>query len=229
MSNQSKQTQQKTSADLSNILEATLFASGKEVEIDFLMEKLQVTKAKFEKAVAVLQEKYSGECGINLLRFKNKLQFATNPKYIEEVASVLNPIREKELTKAMLETLSIIAYKQPITRLEIEEIRGVDCSYAVQTLSKMNLIEVVGKKDAVGKPLLFGTSDEFLKRFSLHDIDELPDFEALAERIKTIPVENKDSGLFDMKSNENINFEQPPEQEEIPDFLKGEENIEVVE
>ena len=71
MSNQSKQTQQKTSADLSNILEATLFASGKEVEIDFLMEKLQVTKAKFEKAVAVLQEKYSGECGINLLRFKN--------------------------------------------------------------------------------------------------------------------------------------------------------------
>ena len=74
MSNQSKQTQQKTSADLSNILEATLFASGKEVEIDFLMEKLQVTKAKFEKAVAVLQEKYSGECGINLLRFKNKLQ-----------------------------------------------------------------------------------------------------------------------------------------------------------
>lgn len=208
--------------NLVNKLEAILFASGKEIEIDFLLEKLQISRAKFDKALKELQDKYSDECGINVLRFKNKLQFATNPKYIDAVADVLNPIRERELTRAMLETLSIIAYKQPITRLEIEEIRGVDCTYAVQNLSRMNMIEVVGKKDAVGKPLLFGTTDEFLKRFSLHDLNELPDYDALTERIKTIPTEAPtDKALFDFKSNEDINFE-IPEKEEIPDFLKNE-------
>ena len=104
----------------------------------------------------------------------------------------------------------------------------MDCTYAVQTLSKMNLIEVVGKKDAVGKPLLFGTTDEFLKRFSLNDLGDLPDYESLADRIETIPVkEEKDNGLFDMKSNENIGFD-IPEKEEIPEFLKDEQ-VEVIE
>ncbi|HIW56513.1 MAG TPA: SMC-Scp complex subunit ScpB [Firmicutes bacterium] len=213
---------------LINVLEAILFASGKEVEIDFLLEKLQISRVAFEKALKSLQDKYSGDCGINVIKFKNKLQFATNPKYIDDVAEVLNPIREKELTKAMLETLSIIAYKQPITRLEIEEIRGVDCTYAVQTLSKMNMIEVVGKKDAVGKPLLFGTTDEFLKRFSLSDLSDLPSFESLTDRIQTIATPGGDSQLFDMKSNENINFEETSPKEEIPEFLRG-EDVDVIE
>ena len=212
---------------LVNKLEAILFASGKEIEIDFLLEKLQISRAKFDKALSDLQKKYSEDCGINVLKFKNKLQFATNPKYIDAVAEVLNPIREKELTKAMLETLSIVAYKQPITRLEIEEIRGVDCTYAVQNLSKMNLIEVVGKKDAVGKPLLFGTTDEFLKRFSLNDLDDLPDYESLADRIETIPIKEEDTSLFDMKSNENISVD-IPEKEEIPEFLKDEQ-VDIIE
>ena len=213
---------------LINVLEAILFASGKEVEIDFLLEKLQISRVAFEKALKSLQDKYSGDCGINVIKFKNKLQFATNPKYIDDVAEVLNPIREKELTKAMLETLSIIAYKQPITRLEIEEIRGVDCTYAVQTLSKMNMIEVVGKKDAVGKPLLFGTTDEFLKRFSLSDLSDLQSFESLTDRIQTIATPGGDSQLFDMKSNENINFEETSPKEEIPEFLRG-EDVDVIE
>lgn len=212
--------------NLTNKLEAVLFASGKEIEIDFLLEKLQVARADFNKAFAQLQKKYSEDCGIHILKFKNKLQFATNPQYIDAVADVLNPIREKELTKAMLETLSIIAYKQPITRLEIEEIRGVDCTYAIQTLSKMNMIEVVGKKDAVGKPLLFGTTDEFLKRFSLDDINDLPDYETLTDRIVTIP-DNKDKGLFDMKSNEEIDFDSLDKQE-LPEHLVGEQ-VEIIE
>ena len=212
--------------NLANKLEAVLFASGKEIEIDFLLEKLQVSRADFNKAFSQLQKKYNDDCGIHILKFKNKLQFATNPQYIDAVADVLNPIREKELTKAMLETLSIIAYKQPITRLEIEEIRGVDCTYAIQTLSKMNMIEVVGKKDAVGKPMLFGTTDEFLKRFSLGDINDLPDYETLTDRIVTIP-DNSDKGLFDMKSNEEIDFASLDKQE-LPEHLVGEQ-VEIIE
>ena len=123
---------------VSNYLESIVFVAGKEIAIDDVREKLGVTKKEMDEAIAELKEKYSGECGINLLLFHGKIQFSSNPAYVEQVSEVLNPIREKELTKAMLETLAIIAYKQPITRLEVEEIRGVDCTYAVQNLSKLN-------------------------------------------------------------------------------------------
>ena len=120
------------------------------------------------------------------------------------------------MTKACMETLSIIAYKQPITRLEIEEVRGVNCDYTVQVLLEHNLIEVVGRKDVIGKPLLFGTTEEFLKRFDLKDLTDLPNQEEILERIKLIrnPEENSDSLYYDYKL---------PDEEEVPDFLQGEE------
>ena len=120
---------------------------------------------------------------------------------------VLNPIKEKQLTKAALETVAVIAYKQPITRLEIEEVRGVNCDYALQLLSNFKMIEVVGRKDAVGKPLLFGTTDEFLKRFQISDISELPDYNELLDRIKLIHEDNKDDSLYN-------NFKIPTDEEE---------------
>ena len=128
---------------VSNYLESIVFVAGKEIAIDDVREKLGITKKEMDEAIAELKEKYSGECGINLLLFHGKIQFSSNPAYVEQVSEVLNPIREKELTKAMLETLAIIAYKQPITRLEVEEIRGVDCTYAVQNLSKLSMIKTV--------------------------------------------------------------------------------------
>ena len=209
--------------NLDKILEAILFVAGDPVEINFLCEKLQLTKKEIDKVIEKVTEKYSGDSGIHLLNFKNKLQFSSNPKYVDEVAEVLNPIREKELSRAMLETISIIAYKQPITRLEVEEIRGVDSTYALQNLGRMKLVTVVGRKDAVGKPLLFGTTDEFLKRFSLKGVEELPDFDALTERIKTI-MPSSSQQLFATVPEDN--FDLPTE--ELPDFLEG-EKIEVIE
>ena len=111
--------------------------------------------------------------------------------FAEDVATVLNPIREKQLTKAALETAAIIAYKQPVTKLDIEQVRGVNSDYAVQVLTNFNLIEVVGRKDAIGKPLLYGTTDEFLKRFELQSIEDLPDYDELIERIKVLYEDNK--------------------------------------
>ena len=166
---------------LSNILQSVLFLSGKAVEESFIKEKLQLSAKEMKDAVAELQAQFSGENGIHLLRFNGKLQFATNPQYAKEVEAVLNPIKEKELTNAMLETLAIVAYKQPVTRLEIEEIRAVDCTYSVQNLTRLGLIEAVGRKETIGKPLLFATTDEFLKRFSIGDVSELPDYETLLE------------------------------------------------
>ena len=190
--------------NLENILESILFASGEAIDISDITSKIDVTKADINKAVKKLQDKYDGKSGIKLLQFNNKLQFASNGDYANEVSLVLNPIRQRNLSKATLETASIIAYKQPITRLEIEEIRGVSSDYAINILLEHNLIEVVGRKDAIGKPLLFGTTDEFLKRFNLSSIDELPDYNDLLERVKVIKSDDRLYNHFEVKSEDEV-------------------------
>jgi len=172
--------------DVAVVVEAILFLSGEGISLEYLAEKLEIPSKEVEKALAKLAEKYSCECGIHLIKYRNKYQFATNPQYAERVASVLNPIREKNLTRAAMETLAIIAYKQPLTKIDVEEIRGHDSGYGVQILLENNLIEVVGRKDTVGKPLLYSTTDEFLKRFELENIDKLPSYDELLEKIKVI-------------------------------------------
>lgn len=192
--------------ELQSIIEGILFVSGQGVEISDIAEKLAVEKKQVEKAIDELKEKYKNN-GINIITYKSAVQMCSNPKYAEDIATVLNPIREKQLTKAALETAAIIAYKQPITKTEIEEVRGVNSDYAVQILTSFKLIEVVGRKDAVGKPLLYGTTDEFLKRFELQSINDLPDYDELLERIKVLHTSDSNGdGLYG--STEIISDEQ---------------------
>jgi segregation and condensation protein B len=122
----------------------------------------------------------------------------------------------------MLETLAIVAYKQPVTRLEIEEVRGVDCTYSVQNLTKLGMIEAVGRKDTIGKPILFATTDDFLKRFSLSQISDLPDYEVFVQRLKDI-FDERTSGVV----TEKPMFGNAQE-EDLPEFLQG-EDVQVVE
>ena len=206
---------------LSNVLQSILFLSGKPVEEAFIREKLQISAKEMKDAVQELSQQFSGESGINLLRFNGKLQFATNPDYVKDVEAVLNPIKEKEPTNAMLETLAIVAYKQPVTRLEVEEIRAVDCTYSIQNLTRLGLIEAVGRKDTIGKPLLFATTDEFLKRFSIGNVSELPDYETLLEKLKEISYENTSVKTVEKPMFDKVN-------EDIPEFLQG-EKVDVVE
>lgn len=243
--------------DLEDIIYGILFVAGEGVEQSFIAEKLEVDIKRVKKAVDKLEERLSKNSGVHLIKFNNKIQLSSNPEYATYISTVLNPIRERALTKATLETLAIVAYKQPITRLEIENVRGVNSDYTVQALLDHKLIEVVGRKDAVGKPLLFGTTDEFLKRFGLQDISDLPDNEALMERIKLIYDETEQSAElfnnYEIKPVEE-NFEKRdmkreelsiadidskikkameninfkiPEKEDIPEFLKG-ENVDIV-
>lgn len=210
-----------TILNLKEVVFSILFVAGDGLEKSFIAEKLQISDKELEKAIDELKKEYSGEKGIHIIEYKNKIQLASNPNYANYISDVLNPVREKSLTRAALETLAIIAYKQPITKLEIEDIRRVNSDYAVQILIDQNMIEVVGRKDAVGKPLLFGTTEDFLKRFNIKDVSSLPDYEELLERIKTFraeddaEIENHD-GLF--KNVDDIEFN-----EELPDFLKGED------
>ena len=173
---------------LPSAIESILFVAGDGVSVAYLSEKFGVCEGDVLRAIETLKEKYSGESGIHLIKYRKNFQFSTNPKFCPVVGEVLNPIKEKQLTRAALETMAIIAYKQPVTRLEIEEVRGASSDYAVQILLQNNLIEVIGRKDTIGKPLLFATTDEFLKRFELSDIDHLPSYDELIEKIKVIQM-----------------------------------------
>lgn len=206
--------------EIKEIIKATLFVAGDGVDKSVLKEKLELSDKKLNDLIAELKQELSGGNGIMLIEFKNKLQLCTNQKYVDKVSEILNPIREKALTKATLETVAIIAYKQPITKLEIEEIRNTkSADYAVQMLLDNNLIEVVGRKDAVGKPFLYGTTDEFLKRFNLKDINELPSYEDLLERIKLIRAETEVQQATDSLYRDH----EISQEEIVPEFLKGED------
>lgn len=215
---------------IDEILESLLFLSGNGLKVADVATQLEVKTADVNAAVKRLKEKYGGKSGIHLLSFNGKIQFATNPAYSDVVACVLNPIRERDLSNAALETIAIIAYRQPVTRLDIEQIRGVNSEYTVQMLLKNNLIEVVGRKEAVGKPLLFGTTDEFLKRFQLESLDELPDYETLLESIKVIGEKNDESRSIynEYEIPDEETSEELPVEEEVPDFLKDEKDLQKV-
>lgn len=227
--------------NLTNIIEAIVFASGEAVPVKFIVEKLDCTLKEVNASVSELKEKYSGENGIHLLTFNGKLQFATNPAYKAPVSDVLTPIKEKEFTKTILECAAIIAYKQPITKPELEDIRQVSCDYAIHTLLELEMIVPCGRKDAVGKPILYATTDNFLKRFKLNSIDELPDYEELMAQIAELNssllsddeedanyLYKKDVYVEDKGAQQEKAEEAPKVTEdgyELPDFISEEDEV----
>ena len=172
--------------EITKIIEGVLFVSGEGVAIDEFKTRFEMNDREFNKCLDILKEKYNADSGINVITYKNKVQLCSNPEIVENISEILNPIRERSLTKAAMETVAIVAYKQPVTRIDIENIRGVNCDYAIQLLQANNLIEVVGRKDTVGKPVLFGTTENFLKRFELNSIEDLPNYNELLDRIRVI-------------------------------------------
>ena len=173
-----------------------MFVSGVPVACKDIADKSNATEKQVLEAAKELQEKYNEESGIHLLIFNKKLQFCSNPNYAEEVSNVLNPIKERELSKSMLEVAAIIAYKQPVTRIDLEELRGSNSEFALQNLLKLGVIEVVGRKDTVGKPVLFGTTDEFLKRFQISSLEDLPDYDELIDKIAKLKSPSANSSYL---------------------------------
>lgn len=197
---------------LKEIIKATLFVSGDGIELIEFASKFEKSIDEIKVLIKEIQEELSEENGLHLITYANKAQLSSNPAYSEEIASILNPIRERALTKAAMQTLGIIAYKQPITRVEIENIRGVSADYAVQVLLDNNMIEVVGRKDVVGKPFMFGTTEEFLKRFDLENLTDLPSYDELIEQIELIRAENT------IKISESLYRDHTISDEEISQF-----------
>ncbi len=161
------------------IIEGILFTMGESVEISKLAAALDLDKDKVRELVHQMMERYACEDrGIQVIEIEDSVQMCTKKELYEYLIKIARQPKRHVLTDVLLETLSIIAYKQPITRLEIEKIRGVSCAHAVSKLVEYNLVCELGRLDAPGRPLLFGTTEEFLRSFGVQSIEELPTLDA---------------------------------------------------
>lgn len=157
------------------IIEAILFTMGESVELDKIANAIELDKKQTQKYIEELQEEYSSDSvGVTIIELDGAYQMCTKPKMYEYLIRIAKQPKKRVLTDVLLETLSIIAYKQPVTRAEIEKIRGVSCDHAVSKLVEYNLVTELGRLDAPGRPLLFGTTEEFLRSFGVQSVDELP-------------------------------------------------------
>lgn len=156
-------------------IEAILFTMGDSVELSRIAEAVGHDEATTRKIIHNMKDRYEEEDrGIRIIELENSFQFCTKKEMYEYLIRVAKQPKRYVLTDVLLETLSIIAYKQPVTKLEIEKIRGVKSDHAVNKLVEYGLVEETGRLDAPGRPLLFGTTEEFLRRFSVHSLDDLP-------------------------------------------------------
>ena len=160
---------------LQSAVEAILFTMGDSVGLDKLADAIGHDEETTKKLIHSMMDRYEEEDrGIKIIELDNAYQLCTKKEMYEYLIRVAKQPKRYVLTDVLLETLSIIAYKQPVTKLEIEKIRGVKTDHAVNKLVEYGLVEETGRLDAPGRPLLFGTTEEFLRRFSIHSLDELP-------------------------------------------------------
>lgn len=165
--------------ELEAIIEAILFAAGDAVELERLADIVDVDKRTLRGIIKKMADEYNYERrGVQIIRLEDSYQMCTRGEYSNYVSMLAEPRRKQSLSNAAIEVLAIIAYKQPVTRAAIEHIRGVNCDYVVNRLIERNLIEEVGRLDAPGRPILFGTTMEFLRCFGIPSISELPEFES---------------------------------------------------
>lgn len=159
-----------------NILEALLFSCGEPVEIERIAEVMELDESVIIALAEALGEKYEqNKSGIKLLRLDNKLQLCTRAEYFEYVRKMLELKRNSPLSQAAFEVLAVIAYNQPVTKSFIEQVRGVDCSGVIYSLCEKGLIEDKGRLELPGRPLVYGTTDNFLRCFSMRSLGDLPE------------------------------------------------------
>ncbi|MCU6697303.1 SMC-Scp complex subunit ScpB [Laedolimicola ammoniilytica] len=187
--------EKRTESEIRAAVEAILFAAGDSVENERLAEALELDKQEMNDILKRMALRYEeADRGIRLVELSGAWQLCTKTEHYEELIRVVKQPKKTLLTDVLLETLSIVAYKQPVTRLEVEKIRGVKSDHAVNKLVEYGLIEEVGRMDAPGRPILFGTTEEFLRRFGVNSVGELP--QATPEQMEDFKEEaEEEAGL----------------------------------
>ena len=187
--------------ELTAAAEAILFASGEPVELKRIAQALGIGEGQAEQIVlnlaAQLDER---ESGLQILAIEDKFQMCPRPEYVDTVRSILEVRRNAPLSQAAFEVLAVVAYNQPVTKAFVEQVRGVDCSGVISSLVQKRLIEECGRLELPGRPLLYKTTADFLRCFSISSLDELPPLpeeaeESPAENTEKTPVENSDFSL----------------------------------
>lgn len=183
-------------------IEAILFTMGESVGVEKIAAAIEHDEDTTVKIIHNMMDKYEeSDRGIKIIELENAFQMCTKQEFYEQLIKVASQPKKYTLTDVLLETLSIVAYKQPITKMEIEKIRGVSCGHAMNKLVEYGLIKELGRLDAPGRPMLFGTTEQFLRSFGVQSIDELPVIsDDLVEKFKDeaemeIEAENFDNDL----------------------------------
>ena len=178
---------------LQNHIEALIFCSPYPIKIAEIISCLsemfgaEVPEEDVISAIQKIEEKYiHDDFSFSLSKAAGGYQFLTKPAYQASISIMLKLQSKKRLSTSAMETLSIIAYKQPISKTEVENIRGVNCDYAIQKLLDKGLIEILGKAETIGRPLLYGTSAKFMEYFGINDISELPTPKDFTSEVNTI-------------------------------------------
>lgn len=167
-------------SEIKSIIEAIMFAYSDPISIEELNNIIneELSRKEIEFMLNSLIEEYREDNrGIQIIKLEDKYQMTTNKEYSDFIKKVLEPNKKKSLSQATLETLTIIAYKQPITKIQVEDVRGVKCDRAIQTLLENKLIIEAGRLDKIGKPIIYKTTNEFLKLLSIETLEDLPKLE----------------------------------------------------
>lgn len=194
--------------NLVSTLEAMLFAAGDPVEVTKLAEVIDIDVETVENMLGHLSAQYDERgAGLMLVRIDNKYQICTREAYAEDVRKLMEIKKNTPLSNAAFEVLAIIAYNKTVTRSFIEQVRGVDCSGSISSLVQKGLIEEKGRLDLPGRPLIYGTTDRFLRCFSLNSLDDLPELPK-TEEVESIAKDDSQTSLFDDdNSNSALNEE----------------------
>ena len=189
---------------LEAVVEAVLFTMGKSVELRQLAIATGQSEEKTRQAVERLKARYDKEeRGMEIIELEDSYQMCTRTGFYENLIRVAASPKKQVLSEVVLETLSIIAYKQPVTKMEIEKIRGVKSDHAVNRLVEYNLVQEVGRLDAPGHPALFATTEEFLRRFGIGSTENLPDLDPVREEEIRVEVEEEMKVRFDEAGQED--------------------------
>ena len=190
--------------EIFNAIEALLFVSGEPVSATMLSSVLETEEDEIRKLMTEMADEYNyTRRGIKLIRLENSYQLVTRSEYFDYVVKMVTSGHKKSLSPSVLEVLSVIAYNQPITKAAIEHVRGVDSSYSISKLLERNLIEQRGRLDMPGRPLLYGTTDEFLRCFGLESLDQLPE------------LGEDEASAISLVSDDNVTVEELEEQSEL--------------
>ena len=179
-------------------VEAVLFAMGDAVSVDKLAAAIGHDTETTRKLVHQMMDRYnSREGGLEIIELEDSFQLCTRKEYYDTLIKVAKQPKKYVLTDVQLEVLSIVAYKQPVTRVEIEKIRGVSCEHAINKLLEYGLIQEAGRLDAPGRPILFGTTEEFLRCFDVQSVEELPDMNP--EKVEELKQEAEEEVQLQLK------------------------------